>query len=323
MNPLGSCPFPTIDRDGNLKEGVVLGHPDICLSCQTKPCRDAVSSGHELIEIAPGVRIGTCKRGVDFAAVEVRNDTLVVNGILVRGVGKDRPRRLKRELEGHQIEPRQLRTWRDSQVKAFESREREIDERIRETLEMFHDVQTAASSIIRSAERLQASQLGRNDDEKFAALHPAAQTLVKASGLQPVAQNKNVSMSLRGTSHRLVPIFESFDLLPLTLIENAIKYSARDSRIEVAVNEPDHGVSVGVTSLSPWISPDERQLIFERRYRGAGARALRPEGYGLGLSIAEAVANAHESRVLFSTDEGDDEIGGVRFSTNRFFFNLR
>jgi K+-sensing histidine kinase KdpD len=226
---------------------------------------------------------------------------------------------------------------------------------------MFHDVQTAASSIIRSAERLQASQLGRNDDEKFAALHPAAQTLVKASGLlelrlrtmpivinpaaaaygnrvpkpiykivdmlvrilQPVAQNKNVSMSLRGTSHRLVPIFESFDLLPLTLIENAIKYSARDSRIEVAVNEPDHGVSVGVTSLSPWISPDERQLIFERRYRGAGARALRPEGYGLGLSIAEAVANAHESRVLFSTDEGDDEIGGVRFSTNRFFFNLR
>jgi signal transduction histidine kinase len=280
---------------------------------------------------------------------------------MVSGHDGDRSRRLKKELQATKVERKQIEAWWKAQVRALAEVDQEVAERVRQTLEMFHDVQTAASSIIRSAERLQAAQLGRNDDEKFAALHPAAQTLVKAASLlelrmrtmpivsnpaaasygrrirkpiyklidmlvrtlQPLAERRGVSLELRGVSHKMTDVFESFDLLPLTLIENAIKYSAKGQAIEVVVQDTESGIAVSVASFSPWIAPEERQSIFKRRYRAESAITMLAEGSGLGLHIAEVVARAHNTHVLFGTDEGNVMLDGIRYAGNRFSFSTR
>ena len=41
------------------------------------------------------------------------------------------------------------------------------------------------------------------------------------------------------------------------------------------------------------VAPEELLHIFERNYRTASARKLRPEGSGLGLPLAGALARAH------------------------------
>ncbi len=46
--------------------------------------------------------------------------------------------------------------------------------------------------------------------------------------LQPVAQNKDVALDIEGPSQNRIAIYESFDLLPLCLIENAA--STRQAR---------------------------------------------------------------------------------------------
>ena len=45
------------------------------------------------------------------------------------------------------------------------------------------------------------------------------------------------------------------------------------------------------------IAPDELFHIFERNYRSASARKLRPEGSGLGLPLAGALVRAHGGHI--------------------------
>ena len=350
-----------IDEAGELRAGTVLSHPDLCASCRDRPCKGAASIAERLVQAAPGVFVGTCGRGVDFAAISASGEYAIINGLLIDDVGSDRPRRIKKELASNVVKSTQLAAWREEQLRAGDERGGEVDEKVREALEMFHDVQTAASTIIRSAEQLQRSQTGRDDDERFANLPREAQTLVKAAGLlelrmrtmpivtnpaaasygnrlskpiyrivdrmvrtlRPLAETRDVGLNLSGPSVRTASIFESFDLLPLTLIENAIKYSARDQVVEVSVTDSQSDVVFRVSSFSPWIEHAERQRIFDKRYRAEGARRLRHAGSGLGLYIAEAVAVAHSTHVHHSTDEGNVSIDGARYCTNEFRFHIR
>ena len=45
------------------------------------------------------------------------------------------------------------------------------------------------------------------------------------------------------------------------------------------------------------IAPEELLHIFERNYRSASARKLRPEGSGLGLPLAGALVRAHGGHI--------------------------
>lgn len=357
FEPLGGCPYPTVREGDGTVPGTVLLQPELCVKCQHRAC-----AGSPIPVEEDAIAVRTCSRGVDYVTLRIREAELRIIGLFVTDSGQDKPRRLKAELADQRVTTAQIASWRLNQLKALAERDADVDEKIRESLEMFHDVQTAASTITRSAERLQASQPGRDDDEKFGNLPAAAQTLVKAAGLlglriktmpivtnpaaaeygsrirkpiyrvihllvrtlQPVAEKKNVEIRLLGSSRNMISVFESFDLLPLTLIENAIKYSAQNTKVDVTVKDTDSGgVSVSITSFSPWIHPDERQRLFERRYRSAATKRSHPHGSGLGLYIAETVAVAHATHVYHGTDEANEIVDGCRYCSNTFSFSLR
>ena len=55
---------------------------------------------------------------------------------------------------------------------------------------------------------------------------------------------------------------------------------------------PDHAW-ISVTDQGIGLSEDELVHAFERHFRGTVAKALRPEGAGLGLAIARDIVTAH------------------------------
>lgn len=357
---VGGCPYPHVATDGALQSGTVLEHPALCTGCVDRPCKLAHGDRSRLSELSAEIFGGTCGRGVDYVRVELSGGHTVLNGLAVTGAGLDRPRRQKKELASNRVSINQLRDWQQNQNEASHVLEADLEEKVRQSLEMFHDVQTAASTIIRSAERLQAKQVGATDDERFERLPADAQTLVKAAGLlelrmqsmpivsnpaaasygfrrrrsiyrivdrtvrtlQPLGEDRKIALRLDGPSHASVSVFESFDLLPLTLIENAIKYSATDRVVEIVVRDTVTGVSVSVSSFSPWIPPEERQSIFQKRFRGSTASRVAQKGSGLGLFIAEAVAQAHATHIRLDSDDTDERSSGIRYCNNRFFFNI-
>jgi signal transduction histidine kinase len=89
------------------------------------------------------------------------------------------------------------------------------------------------------------------------------------------------------------------------LIDNAVKYSPPDSRIEVAATEgPDGNVTVSVEDEGQGIAPDHQTRIFERFYRVDGSDAQRVYGHGLGLYIARRLVEAMGGKIWVESEQG-------------------
>lgn len=94
----------------------------------------------------------------------------------------------------------------------------------------------------------------------------------------------------------------------LNLIENAAKYAASDSVIEISARYCDDMVVLDMfNSCQPLPSDAEMERLFEKFYRGA----VSVEGSGLGLSICRGFMAAHGGGI---TARRDDVCGGITFS---------
>ena len=85
------------------------------------------------------------------------------------------------------------------------------------------------------------------------------------------------------------------------LVDNALKYSVPGSPIDIGIAMGDAEVTVTVRNQGLVIAPADRERIFERFYRAAGAEQL-PAGTGLGLSIVKRIVEAHHGRVWAESD---------------------
>ncbi|MFI6760440.1 sensor histidine kinase [Micromonospora sp. NPDC050417] len=94
------------------------------------------------------------------------------------------------------------------------------------------------------------------------------------------------------------------------LVENAIAYSAEETRVTVTTRADDDHVQISVADQGIGIAPSEVDRIFERFYRADQARSRATGGTGLGLAIVKHIATNHGGRVEVSSTLG----GGSTFT---------
>lgn len=75
------------------------------------------------------------------------------------------------------------------------------------------------------------------------------------------------------------------------LVDNAITYAPAGTQVDVRVEAGEGSVALSVTDRGPTLDAQLCARLFERFVRGEQARALRPDGAGLGLSLVRAVAS--------------------------------
>jgi signal transduction histidine kinase len=90
--------------------------------------------------------------------------------------------------------------------------------------------------------------------------------------------------------------------LVVILIDNAIKYSPAGGVVRVDVARADGGAVVAITDTGPGIPEEERTRVFERFYRGRETGG-RTAGSGLGLSIAQWIAEMHDAKLRLTAGE--------------------
>lgn len=96
--------------------------------------------------------------------------------------------------------------------------------------------------------------------------------------------------------------------LLLILLDNAVRYSHAGGEVRLSMQPCDASAGVlptccvEVHDAGIGIAPHELAQVFDRHFRGQGARRQRPDGSGLGLPIAQALARAHGGLVALSSN---------------------
>jgi two-component system OmpR family sensor kinase len=104
---------------------------------------------------------------------------------------------------------------------------------------------------------------------------------------------------------------QALAILLRNLLDNAIKYTPRGGRVDVALQADDGHITLLVDDSGPGIAPAERAQVLQRFHRGAQPEGAPASGSGLGLAIADSIARLHGARLQLADAP---QLGGLRVS---------
>lgn len=115
---------------------------------------------------------------------------------------------------------------------------------------------------------------------------------------QVLAEQKNIALEI-DPIQETVMIGDKIRLQQLftNLIDNAIKFTPEKGSIWVTSEKNGGDVLVQVKDTGIGIPKEEQENIFKRFYRVDKSRSKESGGVGLGLSIAQWIAQAHQGRI--------------------------
>jgi heavy metal sensor kinase len=98
----------------------------------------------------------------------------------------------------------------------------------------------------------------------------------------------------------------------LILIDNALKYTPSGGRVTVRLRRVDGTGNFEVRDTGVGIAAEDLPHIFERFYRADKVRSREMGGVGLGLSIAQWIADAHGASIHAESTLGQGSVFSVR-----------
>lgn len=160
-----------------------------------------------------------------------------------------------------------------------------------------------AQQLLDSA-RVDASPL--REDRPVVAL-PDVVTMV-AREFDSMAGRRQQTLALHAEPASVQGDLDDLGILVRNLLDNAVRYSGDGARIEIACGADDDGTTAWlvVRDNGPGVPTEERERIFERFFRGSQGNGER--GSGIGLSLVDRIARAHDARIKV-----EDGIGGRGF----------
>ena len=99
------------------------------------------------------------------------------------------------------------------------------------------------------------------------------------------------------------------------LAGNAVKFTPRRGHVKFSAEAADGEVRVTVSDSGIGISPRDKERIFSKYYRGAGATGFK--GTGLGLTISKAIVEAHGGSIDVESSEGAGSVFTVRLPVGK------
>lgn len=111
--------------------------------------------------------------------------------------------------------------------------------------------------------------------------------------------NNTKDIKINGVQDRLTEVF-------VILLDNAIKYSPKNSNIEIELKKENKRIKISIIDHGKGISEKDLPYIFDRFYRSDKSRSEK--GYGLGLSIAKKIVESHNGSISVKSEPGKQTV---------------
>jgi len=168
-------------------------------------------------------------------------------------------------------------------------------------LENIKDAKIFSKAILHNAERLSSMvsdliDLSRIDygDLKFNITTIDLTHFISSfiSSMESVTKKKNINLIYKPNHSSLIRAdSQALERVMNNLVDNAFKYSPKESFIEISTSQTNEYIKVIVSDNGAGISKTDQVYIFDRFYRTASARASDNQGSGLGLAIVKNLIN--------------------------------
>ncbi|MBQ4232291.1 MAG: GHKL domain-containing protein [Lachnospiraceae bacterium] len=136
-----------------------------------------------------------------------------------------------------------------------------------------------------------------NMSEKISEAVKAFDTLAKSKG-KTLTYDIEEGVIINGEPNAIAQ-------LASVLIENAIKYATDGSNIEVELRKDGKRAVFSVVNEGEPIDEEELSKLFRRFYRTDTSRTRKTGGFGIGLSIAKSIVDAHKGEIeAFNLTDG-------------------
>ena len=86
----------------------------------------------------------------------------------------------------------------------------------------------------------------------------------------------------------------------INLVDNAIKYTQKGSRIQILTDKLESNVRIRVTDDGPGIPDEAKPFVFDMCYTGANRIADSRRSLGLGLCLCRSIIRAHGGEISVS-----------------------
>jgi len=92
--------------------------------------------------------------------------------------------------------------------------------------------------------------------------------------------------------------------LAAILLDNACKYAGEGGKVNVKLEKNQDKALLTVYNTGSPIPQEQLPRIFERFYRADSSRVRDKGGYGLGLAIAQSIAEGHKGKITAESAAG-------------------
>lgn len=127
----------------------------------------------------------------------------------------------------------------------------------------------------------------------------------------PLVSSHNIEFNLNlpdETLHVISGDKERIKQILAVLLDNALEYTPCGKNITINAYNSSNSVIIEVIDTGKGISDEQKELIFNRFYRGDKSRSSKKH-FGLGLNIAQELINLHKGNIFVKDTSG----GGATF----------
>ena len=133
--------------------------------------------------------------------------------------------------------------------------------------------------------------------------------LLQKNSITCKIETENKNTEFKGDRNRLTEVFNN-------LIDNAIKYSEKNTKINILVKTNENNIDVIIKDQGIGIPREHIPKVTERFFRVNPEKSKEVGGTGLGLAIVKHIVNQHRGEIDISSEEGKGTQISLNFPKN-------